>query len=148
MSHGLTENTAELLPKSLGDIIRLNRDLAELRLSKTAEIDSLVGIVEIPSGIKDEIGNWRLVSLIDKTNHTTQVLLVGDSHAKKHPAITSPVMRIDFAKGVILTRSQSVYKLGTRGLGEPPEDDLLCLCAALHRWGSGIALGVPNISHH
>jgi len=147
MSRGLTENTTELMPKSLGDIIRLNRDLAELRLAKTAEIDSLVGPVDIPAGVKDEIGNWRLVSLIDKTNHTAQVLLVGDSQARKHPAITSPVLRIDFAKGIVLTRSQSIYKLGTRGLGEPPEDDLLCLCAALHRWGSGIALGVPHISN-
>ena len=147
MSHGLTENTAELMPKSLSDIIRLNRDLAELRLSKTAEIDSLVGKVDTPSGIKDEIDNWRLVSLVDKTNHTTQVLLIGDSTLRNHPAITSPVLRIDFAKGIVLTRSQSVYKLGNRGLGEPPEDDLLCLCAALHRWGSGNALGVPNISY-
>ena len=147
MNHDLNENTAELMPKSLGDIIRLNRDLAELRLAKTAEIDTLVGNIESATGAKDEIGNWRLVSLIDKTSHTAQVLLIGDSSARQHPAITSPILRIDFAKGIVLTRSQSVYKLGNRGLGEPPEDDLLCLCAALHRWGSGPALGVPNIGY-
>jgi hypothetical protein len=147
MNYELHENTSELLPKTLGDIIRANRDHAELRLSKTVEIDSLVGSIDKAAVLKDEIGNWRLISLINKETHTTQLLLIGDSRLRRHPAITSPVVRIDFAKGFVLTKSHSVYKLGNRGLGEPPEDDLMVLCAALHQWGTGAALGVPNISY-
>ena len=146
MNHDLNPNTIELVPKSLRDIIRTNRMQVELRLAKTSEIDALVGTIDT-AGSKDEIGNWRMVSLIDKENHTVQVLLVGDSLSRKHPAITSQILCIDFSQGLVLTRSKSVYKLGARGLGEPPEDDLLCLCAALHRWGRGEALGVPNISY-
>ncbi|HXA48165.1 MAG TPA: hypothetical protein VNW52_11090 [Burkholderiaceae bacterium] len=147
MNYELSENTSELLPKTLNDIIRTNRDHAELRLAKTVEIDALVGIIDKTAVLKDEIGCWRLISLIDKEKHTVQILLAGDSRLRKHPAITSPILRIDFAKGYVLTKSHSVYKLGNRGLGEPPEDDLLCLCAALHQWGAGAALGVPNFAY-
>jgi hypothetical protein len=146
MNHDLNPNTIELVPKSLRDIIRTNRMQAELRLAKTSEIDALVASVDA-ARCKDKIGNWRLVSLLDKENHTVQVLLVGDSLSKRHPAITSPIESIDFSRGLVLTKNGSVYQLGIRGLGEPPEDDLLCLCAALHLWGRGEALGVPNISY-
>jgi len=147
MIRDLSENTPELVPKLLGDIIRTNRDHAELRLARTAEIDALVGSINATLGAKDEIGNWRMISLVDKGNQTAQLLLIGDSMSRRHPTITSPILSIDLARGTVLTRSKSIYKLGNRGLGEPPEEDLLCLCAALHRWGSGEALGVPHISY-
>ena len=147
MSHDLSENTSELVPKLLGDIIRANRDHAELRLAKTSEINALVDSIDSTLGAKDEIGNWRMVSLVNKENQTAQLLLIGDSMSRRHPAITSPILSIDFARGLVLTKSRSIYKLGDRGLGEPPEEDLLCLCAALHSWGSGEALGVPHISY-
>lgn len=147
MNNDLSENTSELLPKFLGDIIRMNRDQAELRLAKTQEIDALVGTIETTMKAKDEIGNWRMVSLVDKENNSAQLLLIGDSLTRRHPAITSPIKSIDLAQGLVLTKSRSVYKLGNRGLGEPPEEDLLCLCAALHQWGSGEALGVPHFSY-
>jgi len=147
MNYDLHENTSELVPKTLNDIIRANRDHAELRLAKTIEIDTLVGVIDKSAILKDEIGDWRLISLVDKEKQTIQILLAGDSRLRRHPAITSPILRIDFAKGFVLTKSHSVYKLGNRGLGEPPEDDLLCLCAALHQWGTGPALGVPIISY-
>lgn len=147
MTNDLSENTSELIPRFLGDIIRMNRDQAELRLAKTPEIDALVGAIDAAHEVKDQIGNWRMVSLVDKERHTAQLLLIGDSQSRRNPAITSPILSIDFSKGLVLTKSKSVYKLGDRGLGEPPEEDLLCLCAALHRWGSGQALGVPNITY-
>jgi len=137
-------NTAGLLPQSLDDIIRLNRSQAELRLSKTHEIDALVGQVDSYTGVKDEIDNWRLVSFIDKVGKSTRVMLIGDSLTSKHPAITSPLASIDLVRGVALTTNNSVYKLGNRGFGEPSKDGLAFLCAAMHRWGNGRNLGVPR----
>jgi hypothetical protein len=137
-------NTAGLLPQSLDDIIRLNRSQAELRLSRTHEIDALVGTVDSYSGVKDEIGNWRLVSFIDKMSKSTRVMLIGDSVTRKHPTITSALANIDLARGVAKTVNGSVYKLGNRGYGEPSKDGLAFLCAAMHRWGNGRALGVPR----
>lgn len=137
----------DLLPASLDDIIRTNRDQTELRLSSTQEIDALVGKIEIALDAKDEINNWRLISLVDKASKVAQVLLLGDSRAQRHPGITSPVLTIDFEQGIAITRSKSVYKLGDRGYGEPPQPDLYCLCAAMHSWGKGIALGVPQFSY-
>jgi hypothetical protein len=147
MNRDFSEITSESPPKFLGDIIRTNRDQAELRLARTQEIDALVGTIETALEAKDEISNWRVVSLVDKEKQTAQLLLVGDSLTRRHPAITSPIQSIDLAQGLVLTRSRSVYKLGNRGLGEPPAEDLLCLCAALHQWGSGEALGVPHFSY-
>jgi len=137
-------NTAGLLPQSLDDIIRLNRSQAELRLSKTHEIDALVGKVDAYGSVKDEIDNWRLVSFVDKLSKATRVMLIGDSATRKHPAITSPLASIDLARGVALTTNNSVYKLGNRGFGEPSKDGLAFLCAAMHRWGNGRTLGVPR----
>jgi hypothetical protein len=139
-----TENTAELFPRSLSDVIRAKRGQAELRLSKTREIDALVGPVDPKAGIKDEIDNWRLVTFIDKASNDAKVLLIGDSMIKRHPAVTSPIASIDLVKGIALTRNQSVYKLGNRGYGEPSEDGLMFLCTAMHHWGTGAALGVPR----
>ena len=147
MNRDFSEITSEAAPKFLGDIIRTNRDHAELRLAKTQEIDALIGAIDTTLEAKDEIGNWRIVSLIDKEKQTAQLLLIGDSLTRRHPAITSPIQSIDLVQGLVLTRSRSVYKLGDRGLGEPPEEDLLCLCAALHQWGSGETLGVPHFSY-
>ncbi|HEX8955911.1 MAG TPA: hypothetical protein VF798_06535 [Burkholderiaceae bacterium] len=137
-------NTAGLLPQSLDDIIRLNRAQAELRLSRTNEIDALVGTVDNYVGVKDGIDNWRLVSFIDKPNKSTRVMLIGDSTSRKHPTITSPLAKIDLARGVAKTVNGSVYKLGNRGYGEPSRDGLAFLCAAMHRWGNGRTLGVPR----
>ncbi len=138
------DNTEGLLPQSLDDIIRLNRSQAELRLSKTHEIDALVGKVDSFGRIKDEIDNWRLVSFVDKVSKATRVMLIGDSVSRKHPAITSALASIDLARGVALTANNSVYKLGNRGFGEPTKDGLAFLCAAMHRWGNGRSLGVPR----
>jgi hypothetical protein len=138
-------NTEGLVPHSLDDIIRLNRNQAELRLSKTHEIDALVGTVTNYTGVKDEIDNWRLVSFVDKVTKATRVMLIGDSTTRKHPAITSPLASIDLAHGVALTTNNSVYKLGNRGFGEPTRDGLAFLCAAMHRWGNGRTLGVPRV---
>lgn len=145
MNQDSDETAFEFVPKCLGDIIRLNRDQAELRLAKTAEIDSLLGNIDGSLNAKDEIDHWRLVSLFDKVNRTAQVMLIGDSQFWKRPAVTSPILLIDFAKGLACTKNQSVYKLGNRGVGEPPTEYVQCLCATLQRWGSG-GLGVSPIS--
>jgi len=136
-----------LLPKSLDDIIRVKRDEIELRLSSIPEIDALVEHFPTIPDPKDEMNNWRLVSLVDRISNSAQVLLIGDSRAQKHPGITSPVIAIDFEHGIAVTRSNSVYKLGNRGLGEPPENDLFCICAAMHSWGKGQTFGVPHFAY-
>jgi hypothetical protein len=135
-------NAANAVPKSLSDITRANRSHVELRLSQTREIDALVGKVESKDAVKDEINNWRLVSFIDKDSKATKVLLVGGSMTKRHPAITSPLASIDLTRGVALTSNHSVYKLGNRGYGEPPMDDLVFLSAAMQHWGNGAALAM------
>lgn len=144
MDTDLTRKINELIPRSIDDIIRKNRDLAELRLSTEADTKILEKALSGPDQIKDTIKNWRLISFCVKQTDLIQVLLLGDSASKNHPWITSPVVSIDFRKQVVLTASGSIYRLGAAGNGEPPKEHLICICAAFHSWGKSALLGIPE----
>lgn len=58
---------------------------------------------------------------------------------------TSVVVGADMEHGLVLTRSGSIYRLGSIGDGEPGEDILLHICVQLHKWGMGELLGVPRV---
>jgi hypothetical protein len=131
-----------LIPKSLDDIIRANKHLAELRLADEREISAITGEIWADK-TKDEISNFRLVSIIFKNPVTVSVHLLGTCSAR-HAWYTSQVMVLDLQRGYAQTRSGSLYKLiGPLAVDEPGTDDLICLCAALNTWGVGQYLGVP-----
>lgn len=52
---------------------------------------------------------------------------------------------MDLENGLVLTISGSLYRLGTRGEGEPGKDILLHICVQIHKWGMGEKLGVPRV---
>ncbi|TCV81216.1 hypothetical protein [Sulfurirhabdus autotrophica] len=140
----LAEKLNDLIPKSLDNIIRQNREMAELRLATDAEISAIEKNIQGQDMVKDAINDWRLISLCVKTLNLSQVLLLGKSEQEKCPWITSQVISVDFGRGLVYTKSGSLYKLLNRGEGEPPSEDLIRICAALHLWGSGPLLGVPH----
>lgn len=144
MNSEINNISNNLVPTSLDGIISRNRELVELRIASGKEINALTKQIRGPVHEKDEIENWRLISIVEKKTNMAQVLLLGNSKEKSHPWITSPVQLIDFDQGFVSTRSGSTYKLLERGVGEPPSDQIICLCAALHSWGSGTYLGVPH----
>lgn len=53
----------DLIPKSLDDVIRKNRELVELGLSTPNEIRALQAEVQQGLPIKDMIDDWHLISL-------------------------------------------------------------------------------------
>jgi hypothetical protein len=57
--------------------------------------------------------------------------------------MTSRIAVLDVARGLCQTRN-SLYRLGFPGTGEPPPEDLICVCAILHRWGIGRTIGAPE----
>lgn len=145
MDSKIGQQLIDLIPKTLDDIIRKNRDLVELGLATPAEIQTLEK--PIPYDAKDVSENWRLVSLRLKTAPPECSLrLIGDSKANGgSPRITSNLISIDINRNVVLTSSGSIYRLGQqRGVGEPSSGHLMCVCAALHRWDSGNLLGAPE----
>ena len=138
----LTETFDEMIPRSLDNVIRANRHLAQLRLASDQELAALSGNIAVVQP-KDEISNYRLVSIILNNPDTVSVHLLGTCSAGRSWS-TSQVMTLDLERGYAETRIGSVYKLlGPRAHDEPDRDDLICLCAILNKWGVGQRLGVP-----
>jgi hypothetical protein len=138
----------EMIPKSLDDIIKINRDICVLRLADEQQLSAIAGEIWTDR-IKDEISNYRLVSLILKDPEaidpeTVSVHLLGMCSAG-HSWITSRVIVLDLERGYAATRSGSIYKLvGPLAHDEPDRCELIFLCAALNTWGIGERMGVPG----
>lgn len=139
----LTAVIEQLIPKSLDDIIRHNRDKVQLRLATDEEIFDLHQEIT-PGQLKDAIDDWNLVALHQPELNTTLVFLLGDIRRNGHQRITSEVMGVDLDRQILITKSGSLYQLGTPKNGAPDVDQLYIVCAAFHAWGFGKMLGVPH----
>lgn len=145
-SPALERALEDLIPKSLDDIVRKNRQSCSIHLTADEDLAALTrSIIADESDIKDEIDDWRVVCY----HRTPELggkahLLIGHAIRANCNWGTSPISAIDLLVGLATTRSGSIYRLrGPRGKGEPPTDHLICLCALLHTWGSGPVVGVP-----
>ena len=138
----LAKTIDDMIPRSLDDVIRTNRNLAELRLASDQELSAIVGKINAATP-KDEISNYRFVSLVLKNPDVVSVHLLGTCSSGSS-WVTSQVTVLEPERGYALTRSGSLYKLlGSPAHDEPDRDDLICLCAILNQWGIGPRLGVP-----
>ena len=138
----LAQQINDLIPKSLDDIIRQNRDQAELCLATDAEIMALHDEIR-PGPVKDWMEDWRFITLHVMSTRDAQVMLLGHTSIG-HARITSVVRQIDLDRQLVVTNSGSLYRLGRPGEGEPPFYHLAMVCAAFHSWGFGRHLGVPH----
>jgi hypothetical protein len=146
MTNELNHAINELVPKSLDDIIRAKRDECSLSLSTGDDLAALPMIVEVVANQKSisaRLNRWRFVCL--SSNGTKSHFLTGIHEAQDCVWATSVIVAIDLEHGLALTRSGSIYQLGTKGEGEPETDILLHICAQFHNWGIGEMLGVPHI---
>ena len=135
----LARQIDQLVPKSLDDIIRTNRDVARLYLTTDAEINALRASVP-PGAITGTISAWAFITMFMTKSGTAIVNLTGFNDAERCSWMTSQVMAID--GDTVVTRSGSYYRLQGERSDTP---DLLHICATLHLWGVGPMLGVPHI---
>jgi hypothetical protein len=140
----LIQSIDDLIPKKLDDIIRKNRELMELGLSTPEEMLALKTEIQQGLPIKDIIDDWCLISLRSKRSGEVKLLLLGQSQKKNVAWMTSSIVRIDQAQSIVVTKSGSLYGLGSRGNGEPSRGLLMHVCVTFHKWGSGEFLGVPH----
>lgn len=135
----------EARPTSLGEVIR-NSHLAQLRLAQPEELLALARTIPQTNVIDAELGDWRAIyfSANYGEHRFERIHLLGDSVWQGIGGkISSPVLAIDLATRLAVTRSGSVYQLhGKHGTGEPPAHQLHLLCSALWVWGHGVSLGV------
>ncbi len=137
----IADQLQALIPSSLDNIVRKNRDQAAIRLSSDAEIAALAADIH-GHEVKDVFDDWRLISLALLRSPGGIIILLGNRRSDGSPAGTSKVLRIDLASNLAVTQN-SMYGLGQRGIGEPNEDQLIHLCAQLNGWGAGKHLGIP-----
>jgi hypothetical protein len=139
----LGQQIEALMPKSLDDIIRKNRDLAQLRQTTDEEILELYHEIT-PGRPKDIMDEWTLITLDAYTSNFRQVMLIGDVRRSGIQRITSVVQQIDMDRQFLITKSGSLYQLGTPKIGPPDEHQLMCICAGFHEWGIGNFIGAPS----
>lgn len=126
------------MPKSLDDIIKTNRDRAQLSLASEEEIKKLH---------KGDINESRALSVMRKVRIIKLTLNSGANSASAFYAlgyisgdswITSAIsgILIDEGKtsGVVQTKN-SVYQLEEMEQTEPPFELLTQVCVALREWG-------------
>ena len=141
MTNSLHDAIQNLMPKSLDDIIRKNRDHVALRIATPEDKAPLTRAIS-PSSEGVRISRWNFLSLEARAPVTPvlYVLLVGWRDDAARPWITSPVLIIDPQHGYVFTRSRSVYRV----VGESSEAiDLPTVCAWMHQTSLGEYLGVP-----
>lgn len=147
MDDQLGAQLAALIPKTLDDIVRINRDACAVRLATAEDISPCEREISLASCVlKDRLSDWRLICIDTRpVGGAAQVFVVGQAQAAGTVWNTSSVIGIDRRTGVVLTRSGSCYLLlGPQAEGEPPIDDLIHICVTFHKWGFGQALGVPH----
>jgi len=135
------------IPKTLDDLIKQHRDVASLHLSTDEEIFDLYAAVT-PGTYLDIIDDWRLISLRLERAVISETLtfLLGIRRSNGNVRITSDIVKLDLDRGLVVTKSGSLYKLGTKGEGEPQFEGLVMICSAFHDWGFGPAFGTPKFS--
>jgi hypothetical protein len=94
------------------------------------------------SAIREALARMFPKSLDDIVRQSrSRLSLLGRAAGMRCPWITSEVREIDIDARLVRTRN-SLYRLGARGEGEPPQEDLICVCAATHQWGCGALIGM------
>lgn len=140
----LGEQLERLLPKSLDDVLRANRDKMRLAFATHEEIQELADEVS-STGVRHAIKDWQFIvmHLTDKDPTFKSVRLFGSVTATNEAWSTSHVVAIDMKNGLVKT-SNSTYRLDGPQAAES-ELDLLHVCASLHYWNLGAMFDVPYI---
>ncbi len=134
----IVQQLEQIIPKSLDDIIRSNREKVRLYLSTETELDALKGAVPIQR-FKGEISNWAFITFfLTESGGFPMVYLTGFNKAENSSWMTSLVTAIHGE--AVATTSGSLYRLIGERTSTP---DLEHICATLNTWGIGPMFDVP-----
>ena len=134
----------KLIPKSLDDVIRKNREKFRLALATEDELAKLESNVPDAS-VRYTLTDWQVIMLHATLEDGAKIAsprLVGSVVETGESWITSHVISMDTDKSLVKTRNSFYRVVGPR-VGEE-KLDLLNICIALHQWGLGSHFGVPE----
>ena len=133
-----------VLPQSLDDIIRENRDELRLALATDDELKALDTTID-DSPVRHQLIKWNVLMLhaVTARGQVSSPRLVGRLVDSGESWMTSHVVGIDTSQGLVQT-TRSLYRISGPRAGEK-DLDLLHICATFHSWGIGVHYGVPHI---
>lgn len=129
-------------PPNLDALVSRNREAVRIRLAAAEDIDALHELLDTRWPVKGGLDAWRIITAeVGPNRHS---FLVGTNEST--PWMTSALTGLDLDAGLAMTQTGSIYcLLGEMAEGEPPQVELLCICATLNHWGLGPELGLPAI---
>ena len=134
----------DLVPKSLDDIVRANRD--KLRLAFATEEEMKLLERDIPSGgpVRHTLEGWNVLMMHATAGGKVQSVpkLLGSVEGTGQCWITSTIKGIDLDTGLVQTENSRYRVVGPR-LFEPSMHLLIHVCVFLNQRGVGSFLGIP-----
>jgi len=136
------------LPTTLDTVITQHRDAAELRHATDEDLMALDGSINFNQPIKRTLDGARFIVLLQFNKQgiidSKLMVLLGD-HSISRKTITSPILKLDIDRGLVYTRSGSLYQFTNRAKGEPSPREILFICGHLFHPALARYLGVPPI---
>lgn len=138
----------DLLPQSLDEIVRTNRDKFRLSFATAEEIKSLERFVPAGGLVRNTLEGWNILMMHATTGGKTQSVpkLLGSVQGTGQCWITSTVTAIDSDTGLVQTENSLYRIVGPRSF-EPSVHLLLHVCVFLNQRGVGHYLGIPEFSY-
>ena len=137
-----------IIPKCLDDIIQKHRDEYSLRLSTAedfAALPPMVSSINHQKMVRATINEWRIVCFVRPAGLGGNCFILTGIHQAQDCAwCTSPIVSTDFENNFVFTEN-SLYRLGSKGEGEPGSNIILHICFCLHSWKIGAYLGVLKV---
>jgi hypothetical protein len=138
----LQDSLEKLVPKSLDEIFRVNRDKGQLSLASDAELAQLTAPVD-DTGVRHTLTDWQILMLRVQAPGETVLSprLTGKILESGLFWMTSHVLHVDPGRRLVKTRNSTYRVVGDR----VNEDklDLISICATLNTWGIGQCFAVP-----
>ncbi|MBW8458135.1 MAG: hypothetical protein K0M58_06815 [Thiobacillus sp.] len=135
----------DLLPQSLDEIVRANRDKFRLAFATAEEMKSLER--DIPSGgpVRHTLEGWNVLMMHATAGGKMQSVpkLLGGVEGTGQSWMSSTVKAIDLDTGLVHTENSLYRVVGPRSF-EPSVHLLLHVCVFLNQRGAGPFLGIPE----
>lgn len=134
----------DLVPKSLDDIVRANRDKLRLAFATDEEMKSLERGVPAGGLVRHTLEGWNILMMHATAGGKTQSVakLLGSVEGTGQCWLTSTVKGIDLATGLVQTENSTYRVVGPRSF-EPSVHLLIHVCVFLNQRGVGPLLGIP-----
>jgi len=134
----------DLIPKSLDDVVRANRDKFRLAFATDEEMQSLERGISVDQPARHAIEGWNILMMHATAGGQTQSVakLLGTVEGSGQCWITSMVKAIDRETGLVQTENSIYRVVGPRSF-EPSAHLLLHVCVFLNQRGVGPFLGIP-----